>query len=432
VASYRKFYGWKLVAALFSLDFLNMGFPYFGGTVINTYMLRQIPMSRSTFGLGFTLVNLFIGLPSTIVAVAILRWGLKATFAIGSALIFIGALGLSLFATKPWHYLVGFGVIIAGGISFSTLVPVTTAVTRWFRRYRGRAMAIPLSASGFAGFLGAPFINKMLSANGGNWRQAWQVIAAIALLSGIIAFLFVKERPEDLGQLVDGIRPGAHAIAKDGPHASTDPMGAASLRITTHNWSPGEAYRTLPYWMIVIGGTACQFPYFLLIAHWILHLRGEGVPASDAAWAMGLLTLGGIVGRLIGGWLMDKITARYAFMFGLCCYVLGSALALQGRGALLSVAFGASILYGVGFGWTFICMNTMTAHFYGPAAYPKLNGMMLLLTGLISSPAGLVGGELFDRYRSYTPAFILVVLLSLIGIVALSFATRPDPLPEQT
>ena len=431
MAPRRKFYGWKLVAALFSLDFLNMGFPYFGGTVINTYMLREIPMSRSTFGLGFTLVNLFIGLPSTIVAVAILRWGLKATFAIGSALIFIGALGLSLFATKPWHYLAGFGVIIAAGISFSTLVPVTTAVTRWFRRYRGRAMAVPLSASGFAGFLGAPLLNKMLSANGSNWRQAWQVIAAIALLSGIIAFLFVKERPEDLGQPVDGIPPEPDATGKTGAHAS-DLTRVVSTRITTHNWSPGEAYRTLTYWMIVIGGTACQFPYFLLIAHWILHLRGEGVSASDAAWAMGLLTLGGIVGRLIGGWLMDKITARYAFMLGLCCYVLGSALALQDGRALLSLVFAASILYGVGFGWTFICMNTMTAHFYGSAAYPKLNGMMLLLTGLISSPAGLVGGVLFDRYRSYTPAFLLVIFVALVGIVALRFAARPEPVPKRT
>ena len=42
------FYGWKLVGVLFALDFLNMGVPLFGGAVINTYMLKQIPMSRST------------------------------------------------------------------------------------------------------------------------------------------------------------------------------------------------------------------------------------------------------------------------------------------------------------------------------------------------------------------------------------------------
>ncbi len=71
----KRFYGWKLVAALFALDLLNMGFPSFGGAVINTYMLQQIPMSRSTYGLGFTLPNLFIGSPSIVVAAVILKWG---------------------------------------------------------------------------------------------------------------------------------------------------------------------------------------------------------------------------------------------------------------------------------------------------------------------------------------------------------------------
>src|SRR5512137_2812898 len=94
----QAFYGWKLVAALWFLDFLNMGFPLYGGAVINTYMLKEIPMSRSTFGLGFTLLNLFVGLPSLLVAAAIHRWTIRRTFAIGSALILLGAAWLSFFA----------------------------------------------------------------------------------------------------------------------------------------------------------------------------------------------------------------------------------------------------------------------------------------------------------------------------------------------
>jgi MFS family permease len=326
VTKAQSFYGWKLVAALWVLDFLNMGFPLFGGAVINTYMLKQIAMERSTYGLGFTLLNLFVGLPSMLVAASILKWGIRASFAIGSSLIFLGALWLSYFATKPWHYLLGFGVIIATGISFATIVPVTTAVTRWFNRYRGRAMAIPLAASGCAGFLGAPFINKILAANGGNWRQAWQVVAGIAVASAIFAFIFVKERPEDLGQTVDGAPPDTAAAAAASP----------SRLITSLSWTPSQAFKTPAYWLIVVGGLACQFPYFFFIAHWILHLRQHGISAADAAWAQGLFTLGGIGGRLIGGWLMDKMPARFAFMSGLCCYFLGSFLAMNVSSAAFS------------------------------------------------------------------------------------------------
>ncbi|MGC0773255.1 MAG: MFS transporter [Candidatus Acidiferrum sp.] len=417
----QAFYGWKLVCALWFLDFLNMGFPLYGGTVINTYMLKDIAMSRSTFGLGFTLLNLLVGLPSIIVAASILKWGIRRTFGIGSAIILCGALWLALVASRPWHYVVGFGVLIGTGISFGTLVPVSTAVTRWFRRYRGRAMAVALSASGFAGFVGAPLTNKILAANGGNWRQAWQVVACVAVFSALIAFLFVRESPEALGQIVDG-----KEDRDDSPFAAI-----TNILVTRFEWTPSQAYATRSYWMIVIGGIACQFPFFFFTAHWLLHLKGAGVTASDAAWAMALFSIGAVGGRLIGGWLMDRVTARFAFMMGLSCYLVGSILAINVSPHALWVAYAAAVLYGTGFGWTFVCLNTATAHFYGPSAFPKLNGSALLLTAIFCSPAGFVGGKLFDVYGSYTSAFELNMLVAVGGIVALCFATMPAP-PKAT
>src|ERR1700683_380979 len=307
----KKFYGWTLLAVLFSLDFVNMGFPVYGGTVINSYMLRQIHMSRSTLGLGFTFSNLFVGLSATIVAMSILKQGARKPFAIGAALICAGSLFLAFFAAKPWHYLLGYGGIVGVGMGFGTLVPAGTAVTRWFKRYRGRAMGICLGASGIAGFAVSPLLNRLLEASGGNWRVGWRIVAGVAVISGILALLFVKERPEDLGQTVDG-----DAETPSRNHwRQTDPSHEL---VTTYSWIPAEAYRTKSYWLIVVGGVAWPVPVFFFIAHWILHTRGAGIRASDAAWTMSLFAIAGITGRLICGWLMDTITGRYAFMIGLC------------------------------------------------------------------------------------------------------------------
>jgi len=414
----RGFYGWKLVFILWLLDFLNMGFPLYGGAVINTYMFKKIPMSHSAFGLGFTIFNVFAGITSILVAASIVRWGIRKTFGIGSALILPGALWLSLIASRPWHYWVGFGVLTATGISFGTIIPAATAVTGWFSRYRGRAMAVTLSASGFAGFFVSPLINRILTANGGNWRQAWAMVAVISVLSAIVAFLLVKERPEDLGQSVDG-----------GPDAAQPAAGSPAARklVTAFPWEPRQAYRTLSYWMILVGAVACQFPFFFFTAHWLLHLKGVGISSADAAWAMGLFTLGAVFGRLIGGWLMDRVVARYAFMLGLCCYFLGSFLAIRVSPDALWIAYSAAILYGIAFGWTFICLNTITGHFYGPAAFPRLSGMLLVIAAVFCSPAGFLGGKVFDTYHSYKLAFELNSLVAAAGIVALFFARMPVP-----
>jgi MFS family permease len=411
----RAFYGWKLLGVLFLLDFLNMGAPYFGGAVINTYMLRQITMSRSTFGLGFTLVNLLVGALSVVAATTILKWGIRITFAIGSALLVAGALWLAYFTKEPQQYLAGFGVLIGAGISFGTLIPVTTCITRWFRKYRGRTMGLALSASGFAGLVGSPLINKFLTVNGGNWRQAWQVVAGVAVLSGIIAYVFVKERPEDLGQRVDGALPMPGGL----------PAAGNKQLVSNHHWSVEDALNTKTYWLIVVGGVACQFPYFFFIAHGILHMKGEGLSAATAAWVMGLFTMGAILGRQIGGWLMDKIAARAAFIMGLCCYFAGSLLSMRSKS--VGSATAAAILYGTAFGWSFVCLNTSTSHFFGVDAFPRLNGINLLVTGLLSSPAGYVGGRIFDRYQNYRMGFELNMLIAAVGILALVFATMPQP-----
>jgi len=160
-------------------------------------------------------------------------------------------------------------------------------------------------------------------------------------------------------------------------------------------------------------------PVFFFTAHWLLHLTGVGVRPADAAFAMGLFTLGAVFGRLIGGWLMDAMEGRYAFMLGFFCYFLGSFLAIRVSPEALWIAYSTAILYGTGFGWTFICLNTVTGHYYGPAAFPKANGMMLLLAAIFCSPAGYLGGRLFDLYHSYKLAFEVNSALAAMGIIAM-------------
>jgi MFS family permease len=176
-----------------------------------------------------------------------------------------------------------------------------------------------------------------------------------------------------------------------------------------------------------MGAIACQFPFFSFTAHWLLHLIAEGIGSADAAWAMGLFTAASVFGRLVGGWLMDRMAARVAFMMGLFCYVLGSFLAVRVSADALWMAYGAAILYGTGFGWSFICLNTITGHYYGPAAYPRLSGTLLVLAAIFCCPAGYLGGRIFDLYQSYSLAFEINTIVAAAGILALFFARMPVP-----
>ena len=411
-----KFYGWKLVAVLFTLDFINMGFPYYGGTIINSYMIHDIVMKRSTLGLGFTILNLFVGLAALVVAMSIVKWGIRKTFMLGSLIIGINALFLGFVASKPWHYLVAFGVVNGTGMSFATLVPCATGVTRWFRRYRGAMMGLTLSASGISGFFLPPLLDKMLREGGGNWHVGWRIVACAMVVSGLIAFFFVRESPESMGQTVDGL-----------PEEQQAQPSRTDALATKHEWTAGQAYATPAYWLVAIAGIAATFPYFLFIAHWVEHLTGVGITPQRASLGISLLTLGTLGGRWLGGLLMDYLNARLVFVLGASLYFVSSYLAFTSRADALALAYVASALQGIAYGWTYSCTNTMIGHYYGPKAYPKLSGMYIFLTSGFASPAGFVGGMIFDRYGSYVKSFELNGLLAVIGIVAVIFAVMPTP-----
>ena len=349
------------------------------------------------------------------VGFAIAKWDIRKTFWFGCALLVIGAVGIAFFATQAWHYLLWFGLIMGTGMAFGSVVPATTTCMRWFVRFRGRAIAIVLTASSFGGFLGAPLINKILTGNGGDWRQAWLWVAAFVVIAGIVIYFFIKGRPEEIGQVPDGISEDVSSKLDSGK----------AIR-TTYDWTPAEVFRTPSFWLVLVGVVACKVPFFFFTAHGMLHAKGAGISATDAAMLMGLFTMGGIPGRLIGGWLMDKMAARYVFSIGLCCYIVGCILDIN-MGGSVTIAYAAAILIGAGFGWTFVAVNTLPGQYYGPKAFAKVSGTFITLAAIVSSPIGAIGGILYDKFNNYAVAFEFCIAACIVGIIALMFARMPQP-----
>ena len=111
------FYGWKLVGVLWLLYLVNMGFAFYGGFVANTYMLKDVPMDRTAFGFGVTLMVMAAGLPSTLIAASINKLGARLTLVLGSALI-----AMMMDARIAAHH------DLARGLGESLLLPVGGAL----------------------------------------------------------------------------------------------------------------------------------------------------------------------------------------------------------------------------------------------------------------------------------------------------------------
>ncbi len=49
--SEKSFYGWKLLAIFWVIQFINLAFPAYGSSIINAYLVADLSLDRRTLGL---------------------------------------------------------------------------------------------------------------------------------------------------------------------------------------------------------------------------------------------------------------------------------------------------------------------------------------------------------------------------------------------
>jgi MFS family permease len=423
MAGDRKFYGWILVAALWVIYFINGPFPMVGGSVINVYMIKELGIDRTTLGLGFTLMSLFMGLPAGLIAFCINKKGIRLTLFIGSLILVLGTVLMALAVSRGWHYVLIFGIILGAGIGFGSVMPVQTGITFWFKKKRALAMSIVLTAGGMGGFVAAPLLNRIIVSAEGNWRIAWLSMAGMSLFAAFLSLLFVRNRPEDLGQIPDGI--GAQA---DG--WTSDPSIEQTNRVhqTGEDWKIKDILRTTTIWIIFLAGIGFIVPWMTCLAHGVLHLKDVGIGTDDAAMAIGYLLFFSILGRLMGGFLGDRVEPRIICGVGLFFQMAGVLFLI--KAGSMGMVYLFAIFLGTGFGATFVCLPTMSGNYFGAEIFASLQGILYPINIVFGAVAPYLAGWLYDKQGSYDLAFYTGAAMAGAAGVLLFFA-KPPRLPAQ-
>ena len=438
VAPRSGFYGWTLLGIFWAVLFINLAFPAFGSSVINTYMAADLHLDRAMLGLAYSTYLMMSGLPAPLVALCVNRKGIRFTLLLGGTLVIVGALLMAFVVSSGWGAVVCFGLIVGAGVATGGALPTQTGVARWFVRRRALALAILLSGGGIGGFVAAPLLDRLIRLSGGNWRAGWLLIAALSAVVAVVIALFVKESPADLGQQPDGVAvgSGAGAAAARGvaatavaARATQRPAGAGSwvpaalrVHVTTEEWTYAAVLKQPSLWMMFIAALGVSLSYTIFLAHGPVHLKDLGHPASAGATAVSIATLSQLLAKVVVGTLGDQVDPRYIWaMF----------TALSGVGMLLIVhATGSAALYpfaiclGVGFGGMIVCLMAVLSNYYGTRVYPSVVGLALAVQTTFGAIAPIVAGWAYDRYKTYNYCFYFIAVVCFAG-VALLLAIRP-------
>jgi MFS family permease len=414
MTSNRHFYGWTMLATLWSVMFLNLGFPAYGPSIINSAMAKAQGLNRETLGNMLSVYIIMSGLPGPLVAMSVNHFGVRKTLVLGSLFTILGSLLMATVVTGGVGGMLCYGLLVGTGVATGGAMASQAGLARWFVRRRSMALSVLYSAGAVGGFFAAPLLNRLIETTG-NWRSGWWLLAALSALAACLALIFVRERPEDVGQVADafGTPSPDGQVARD-----TRPQF-----VSRREWTFREAAQQPGYWLLLgalIGGSG---GYSLILAHGVVHLQDLGHSRSFAAWALGTLTITGLIGKAILATFGDRIDPRYIYASFIAVFGVGLIVIVNAR-APWQVLLSATCV-GIGFGGGLVCLMAVLSNYYGTRAFASLAGLAIAINTTLSAIAPKVAGRLFDQGVGYAINFYFLAAWCFVGAVVLILMRRP-------
>ena len=417
----RPFLGWYMVGVGSFCYGFGISPMYYSWGFFLTAMQKDIAISGAQAGFIFMVFSIVYHVLGAPVGVIMSRWGIRCVVVFGSAVAVL-AFWLMSRADSYLDCLVAYSVLGGIAIGFATILPSQTLASNWFVRYRARAIAFVLAGGGIVGY----FINKYFGPRvllTWDWRTGWLLIAGISAVVGVVAALFLRSRPEDVGQLPDGGDPGR----SDKQPSAAEGSGADRDSGRELDWSSSQAVRSYQFYVLIALSVAYGVPWGVTSAFGPQHLESLGFSVLVVGSILGWRVLASVAGRLsaLGG---DFITPQR---------LLAVVLLVEGVGTVGLVystsqvaAYASVLLIGLGFGAAYVTIPVTYSAFYGRRAFGTTVGIRFAFTGFVSPSASLLAGYMYDWTGDHTLGFMVMGTICLLGVPLAFWLRHPGEAPE--
>ncbi|MBI1942916.1 MAG: MFS transporter [Betaproteobacteria bacterium] len=411
----RIFYGWWMVGAGCGLQFLQ-------GTLLLQAFGAYVAVLRDDRGWSKTELAGAAALHQVEAAILgpLLGWFLDrfgARGVIHAGVLVMGAGFMLLSMTDSLLGFYGAFLVVAVGSSLFGFFPLNVALIHWFERSRARAlssMQLGLALGGLA----VPLVALSLASFG--WRATAFASGLIVIAAGFPLARVIRNKPENYGETVDGIRATVSSRAF---------VADAEPKESTRDFTAREALRTPAFWLLSLGHGFALFVVSAVSVHAITHMKeGLGYSIEQASLVITLQTLFQIGGIGIGWWIGDRFSKRLlsaacmlGHMAGLLCLTYANAYA----GATGALVIGYAALHGTAWGLRGPFMQAIRADYFGRSAIGMILGLsfMILVIGQIGGP--MIAGVLADATGDYRAGFTTLALLAGLGSAFFLLARRP-------
>lgn len=389
--------------------------------------LCGIGLVSNTYGVFLPFIVADTGHPTSAVSVimSVSAWTTVAFYWIGAKVMskyntkivttiagILISLALVLYSNcrELWHFYLT-AVLMGSMLAFAALNIIPLLINNWFIKHRNLMMGISYIFTSVAGAIFNPLFASLCTTEG--WRFTYRIAALIALLYPIVAILFIRKNPAEMGLKPYGIEESAEMRdVKD------------QIEIKEFPGIPAKyAVRSAPFYLMlvfVITNSFCTG----FNQHWVNLGVTSGFDAVLAATLTTVAMVSSSIFKVVAGWINDR------FGINKSCIIL-SFIALVSM--IILVIFGSSsygivalscILFGAGICMTQLMPPQLVREVYGMRSYSTLYPIMFMAMSVGTGFTYTLHGIFITAAGSYFGSFVFNLICYAVSIIAVFIAFK--------
>jgi MFS family permease len=395
------FYGWKIVIAGVIVLAVGLGMFTSTNSLFVIPVCESLGFSRSQFTLYRTIITMASICFMPFYSKVIQRIGTKKTLLIGAAALSVITFCYS-FSNKLWHF---YSLAFINGIFFNTLsfMVIGILVNHWFEDKRGLATGIAYSGSGLGGAIMIPIVSHVMELTG--WRFAFQFMGIVGLvLLFPVIMLVIKDTPDKAG-----LKPYTASKANNGRiNEKENPAFNLSLK---------ESLHTSRFWLLAAGFFLISIFAGATNTHSAPYLNDIGYSIAIVSAIVSLFMLFMTIGKIFLGIMYDRLGSLTGNILLAACSIIFPIAALFSH--ITAFPWIYAITLGIASCGISVPVPILIGKYFGMKDTPMIFSIFVMIITFGTSISVPLMGAVYDYSGNYQPAWITLLVFSLIIAVCL-------------
>jgi len=405
---------WRTLAGCGVLALFGVSALY--GSTFGLFLLplqQNLGWSRGEIAFSLTLSTLFTPLVAPLTGWVIDKVPLRPLILTGVLLQSANFAAFSFMDGSVWFYY-GLCLLLMITAAGASLLSLAKLVQGWFDKSMGRALGL-LFACGAVGAIIHPLWTQAVITHFG-WRQAFLVMSALSLLMcGMAALLLVRERVPRNASTLTPLPSQVSAEAQSVSSNVNSPQSMAAFLQDSIWW------KLALFNMLFALGVGAIFMHFAAL------LQDRGATPGQAALAMSLVGLGGLLGNVLAGWLVDRMPAARLAVIVMVAPMIATLIIYAGGGLWVSIA--AAGLLGLCSGGDNSVSILLARRYFSAETFGRASATQMVAMAAGGGVSPWIAGLVHDRTGNYDIALLMAA--ASMGGAALAAAWLPEFRPVE-